>query len=118
MTGPTGTSVLRRPFGLPVVLSLALHGLAVAALGTFPLLIKTPHAQNDGIKVDLVVAQPAPIVRPKPVLSKPVVKKAAAPKGAAAFSYKFPPRAALSSALWERRHGRGTPANGARRPGR
>lgn len=98
MTGPTGTSVLRRPFGLPVVLSLALHGLAVAALGAFPLSIKTPHAQNDGIKVDLVVAQPAPIVRPKPVLSKPVVKKAAAPKAhRAALKRTSPPLAAVAS---------------------
>lgn len=80
MTGQAGTSVLRRPFGLPVVLSLALHGLAVAALGTFPLATKIPLAQNDGVKVDLVAVQPAPVVRPKPAVSKSAVKKAAAPK--------------------------------------
>ncbi len=33
MTTPAEISVLRRPFGLPVTLSLALHGLAAAALG-------------------------------------------------------------------------------------
>ena len=80
MTGSAVTAVLRRPFSLPVMLSLALHGLAVAALGTFPLSTKVPPPPNDGIKVDLVVAQPAPVVRLKPVLSKPVVQKAAAPK--------------------------------------
>ncbi len=80
MTGPAGMSLLRRPFGLPVALSLALHGLAVAALGTFPLSTKVAPAPNDGIKVDLVTVRRAPVVRPKPVLSKPVVKQAAAPK--------------------------------------
>lgn len=91
--------MLRRPFGLPVVLSLALHGLAVAALGTFPLATKVPPAQNDGIKVDLVAVQPAPVVRPKPAVSKPAVKKAAAPKARRIAMRRASPRltAAASS---------------------
>ena len=93
MTGSAVTAVLRRPFSLPVMLSLALHGLAVAALGTFPLSTKVPPPPNDGIKVDLVVAQPAPVVRLKPVLSKPVVQKAAAPKARrVAVKRASPPR--------------------------
>ena len=80
MTSSAVKAMLRRPFSLPVILSLALHGLAVAALGTFPLATKVPPPPNDGIKVDLVVAQPAPVVRPEPVLSQPAVKKATAPK--------------------------------------
>jgi len=80
MTGPAGMSVWRRPFGLPIALSLALHGLAVAALGTFPLSTTVTPAQNDGIEVDLVTIQPAPVVRPRPVRSKPAAKRASAPK--------------------------------------
>ena len=89
--------MLRRPFSLPVILSLALHGLAVAALGTFPLATKVPPPPNDGIKVDLVVAQPAPVVRPKPVLSKPAVKKAAAPKARRVAMKRVSPRLAKRS---------------------
>ena len=94
MTGSGGISVWRRPFGLPVVLSLALHGLAVAALGTFVLSTKVPPASNDGIKVELVVAQPAPVVRPKPVLSKAAVKKATAPKARRVAVKRASPRLA------------------------
>lgn len=80
MTGPSGMSVWRRPFGLPVALSLALHGLAVAALGTFPLSTKVVPAQNDGIKVNLVTVRPAPVVRSKAARSKPAVKRVSAAK--------------------------------------
>lgn len=79
MTGPAGTSVLRRSFGLPIALSLALHGLAVAALGIFPFSTKVTPVQNEGIEVDLVAVQPAPLVRSQPVLSKPIVKRTPAP---------------------------------------
>lgn len=99
MTGPAGTSMLRRPFGIPVVLSLALHGLAVAALGTFPLVAKTPPAQNDGVRVDLVAVPPVPVARPRPVVSKPAVKKSAAPKARRIAMRRAAPRlaAAVSS---------------------
>ncbi len=99
MTGPAGTSVLHRPFGLPVVLSLALHGLAVAALGTFSLVTKIPPPQNDGIKVDLVAVRPSPVVRSKPAVSKPAVKKVAAPKAHRIAMKRATPRltAAVSS---------------------
>lgn len=99
MTGPAGTSVLRRPFGLPVALSLALHGLAVAALGTFPLSTKVTPVPNDGIKVDLVTVRRAPVVRPKPAPSKPAVKRAAAPKARQTAVKRASPRsiAAASS---------------------
>ena len=86
--------MLRRPFGLPVALSLALHGLAVAALGTFPFSPTVTPAQNDGIKVDLVTVKPAPVVRHKAVLSKPVVKQAAAPKARQAVVKRESPRSA------------------------
>lgn len=94
MTGPAGTSVLRQSFGLPVALSLALHGLAVAALGTFPFSTKVTPAQNDGIKVDLLTVQPAPLVRSQPVLSKPIVKRAPAP--AASPASVFAPAATFA----------------------
>ncbi len=80
MTGPAGMSVWRRPFGLPVALSLALHGLAVAALGTFPLSTTVTPAPNDGIKVDLVDARSVPKARSPKLPSKPVVKRASAAK--------------------------------------
>lgn len=94
MTGSGGISVWRRPFGLPVVLSLTLHGLAVAALGTFPLSTKVPPASHDGIKVELVAAQPAPVVRPKPVLAKAAVKKATAPRARRVAMKRASPRLA------------------------
>jgi protein TonB len=92
MTGPAGMSMLRRPFGLPVALSLALHGLAVAALGTFPLSTNVTPAQNDGIKVDLVTIQRAPVVRPKPVRPTPEVKRASVTKVRPAAVKRTSPR--------------------------
>ena len=97
MTNPAGTSVLRRPFGLPVALSLALHGLAVAALGTFPLSTKVTPAQNDGIKVDLVTVQPALVVRPKPVRPKPEVRRASAAKAHPVAVKRVSPRSVAAS---------------------
>ncbi len=100
MTGPAGTSMLRRPFGLPVALSLALHGLAVAALGTFPLSTKvTPAVPNQGIKVDLVDAKHAPVARLKRVRSKSGVKQASAPHARQTAMKRASPRsvAAVSS---------------------
>jgi len=72
--------MLRRPFSLPVALSLALHGLAVAALGTFPLSTTVTPAQNAGIKVDLVDVRSAPKARSKKLSPKSVVKRASAAK--------------------------------------
>lgn len=99
MTGSAGKSVLRRSFGLPVVLSLALHGLAVAAFGTFPLPTKVAPAPHDGIKVDLVTVGLAPVVRPHPAPSKSAVKRAAAPKARQSAVKRASPRliAAASS---------------------
>ncbi len=64
MTGPAGTLVLCRSFGLPVALSLALHGLAVAALGTFPFAPAVTPVQQPGVQVDLVSLPPQPVVEP------------------------------------------------------
>ena len=110
MTGLAGMSVWRRPFGLPVALSLALHGLAVAALGTFPLSTTVTPAQNDEIKVDLVTVRLAPVVRVKPARSqhalrrtpvakaRPVSMKRTSPRSAAAASSHDQP-VAMSVAL-------------------
>ncbi|MEK6603153.1 MAG: hypothetical protein AABY69_01950, partial [Nitrospirota bacterium] len=97
MTGPAGMSVWRRPFGLPVALSLALHGLAVAALGTFQLSTQVTPAQNDGIKVDLVTVQPASVVRAKPVRSKPAVKRTSVAKARPVAMKRTSPRSAAAA---------------------
>jgi len=96
MTGPAGMSVLRRPFGLPVALSLALHGLAVAALGTFPLSTMVTPAQNDGIKVDLVDVRSVPKVRFKKLPPKPAVKRASAAKARPVAMKRALPRSAAA----------------------
>lgn len=98
MTGPAGMSVWRRPFGLPVALSLALHGLAVAALGTFPLSMQVTPAQNDGIKVDLVTVQAAPVVRAKPVRSKPALKRTSVAKARPVAMKRASPRSVAVAA--------------------
>jgi protein TonB len=101
MIGSAGTSVLRRPFGLPVALSVALHGLAVAALGTFQLAPTVTPVQNAGIKVDLVTVQPASVVRPKRVPLKPEIKRASVVKArhAAVTRTSWRPMTAASSPI-------------------
>src|SRR6266849_9962873 len=88
MTRPAETSTLRRQFSLPVVLSVALHGLAVAALGTFQLSPPVLPVQNQRTTVDLVTLPPEPVVVPvaEPVVSpmpkppKPAIKKVSVQK--------------------------------------
>ena len=88
MTRPAETSALRRQFSLPVVLSVALHGLAVVALGTFQLSPPVLPAQNQRTTVDLVTLPPEPVVAPvvEPVVSpmpkppKPAIKKVSVQK--------------------------------------
>ena len=98
MTGPAGISVWRRPFGLPVVLSLALHGLAVAALGTFSLTTKVTPVQNTALKVDLVAVRSLPVVARKPAVKRtsaakvrPVAVKRASPRRVAKASLRLRP---------------------------
>lgn len=98
MTGPSGMSVWRRPFGLPVALSLALHGLAVAALGTFPLSTKVTPVQSAGIKVDLVDVRSAPKARSKKLSPKAVVKRASAAKARPVAVKRASPRAVAAAA--------------------
>jgi len=97
MTGPAGMSVWRRPFGLPVALSLALHGLAVAALGTFPLSTTVTPVQNAGITVDLVTVKPAPVVRAKPVRSKHALKRTSVAKARPVAMKRTSPRSAAAA---------------------
>ncbi|MEK6549634.1 MAG: TonB family protein [Nitrospirota bacterium] len=97
MTGPAGMSVWRRPFGLPVALSLALHGLAVAALGTFPLSMKVTPVQNAGIKVDLVDVRSVPKARSKKLSPKSVVKRASAAKVRPVAMKRTSPRSAAAA---------------------
>jgi protein TonB len=97
MTGPAGMSVWRRPFGLPVALSLALHGLAVAALGTFPLSTKVTPVQSAGIKVDLVDVRSAPKARSKKLSPKSVVKRASAAKVRPVAVKRVSPRSAADA---------------------
>lgn len=97
MTGPAGMSVWRRPFGLPVALSLALHGLAVAALGTFPLSMKAMPVQNAGIKVDLVDIRSVPKARSKKLSPKPVVKRASVAKARPVAMKRTSPRSAAAA---------------------
>lgn len=90
--------MLRRPFSLPVALSLALHGLAVAALGTFPLSTTVTPAQNAGIKVDLVDVRSAPKARSKKLSPKSVVKGASAAKVRPVAVKRASPRAVAAAA--------------------
>ena len=78
MTRPEGTSVWRRQFGLPVVLSVALHGLAGAAVVAFPLSSPVTSMPNPGMTVALVTLPPA--APPQLARPKPVIKKASAGK--------------------------------------
>lgn len=97
MTGPAGMSVWRRPFGLPVVLSLALHGMAVAALGTFQLSTQVTPTQNAGITVDLVTVRPVPVVRAKPVRSKHALKRTSVAKARPVAMKRVSPRSAAAA---------------------
>jgi protein TonB len=98
MTGPSGMLVLRRPFGLPVVLSLALHGLAVAALGTFPLSTTVTPVQNAGIKVDLVDVRSVPKIRAKKLSPKSVVTRTSPATGHPVAVKRASPRSAAVAA--------------------
>jgi periplasmic protein TonB len=83
VTRPAETSALPRQFSLPVLLSVALHGLAVVVLGTFQLSPPAMSLQNQRTMVDLVTLPPEPVVEPvaEPVVSpipeppKPAIKK-------------------------------------------
>lgn len=90
--------MLRRPFSLPVALSLALHGLAVAALGTFPLSTTVTPAQNTGVKVDLVDVRSMPKVRSKNLFPKSGVKRASAAKVRPVAVKRASPRAVAAAA--------------------
>lgn len=77
MTRPDGMSVWRRQFSLPVALSMALHGLAGAALVAFPLSSPVTPMPNPGMTVALVTLPPAPVAEP---IAEPVVEPAAPPQ--------------------------------------
>ncbi len=102
MTRPAEASALRRQFSLPVVLSVALHGLAVAALGTFQLSPPVMPVQNQRTTVDLVTLPPEPVVAPvaEPVVSpmpdppKPVIKKVSVRKVPHKAEKRVSPRSA------------------------
>jgi periplasmic protein TonB len=85
---PAETSALPRRFSLSVVLSVALHSLAVAALGTFQFSPPVLPVQNQQTTVDLVALPPEPVVAPvaEPVVSsmpeppKPAIKRVSVQK--------------------------------------
>jgi len=56
----TWRAALRQEFGLPAVLSVALHGLVGLALGAFTLSTPVMPTQPEELKVDLVSLEPAP----------------------------------------------------------
>ncbi len=67
------TAVLCREFGLPVVLSVGLHGLVGIALGSFALSTHIAPAQLEELNVDLVTLEPELSTPPparKPVPSR------------------------------------------------
>src|SRR5260370_7824528 len=53
-------AALRHEFGLPVALSVGLHGLVGIALGAFTLSTQVAPAQPEELRVDLVALVPAP----------------------------------------------------------
>ena len=59
----TWRAALRQEFGLPAVLSVALHGLVGLALGAFTLSTPVMPTQPEELKVDLVSLEPAPPAR-------------------------------------------------------
>ena len=72
-------AALHREFGLPVALSVALHGLMGIALGAFTLSTQVAPTQREELKVDLVALEPEPRAR-KPVPSRKAhLKQAAEP---------------------------------------
>jgi periplasmic protein TonB len=103
VTRPAETSALRRRFSLPVVLSVALHGLAVAALGTFQLSPPVMPVQNQRSMVDLVTLPPEPVVAPvaEPVVNpvpeqpKPAIKKVSIRKAPHKAGKRVSPRSAV-----------------------
>jgi protein TonB len=95
MTTPAGISLMRRPFGLPVALSLAIHGLAVAALGTFSFSPTVIPAQNQGINVDLVTLKQASVVRTRPVAPKPEARRVSVAKARPVAVKRASPRSTV-----------------------
>jgi periplasmic protein TonB len=102
VTRPAESSALRRRFSLPVVLSVALHGLAVAALGTVQLSPPVIPVQNQRTMVDLVTLPPEPVMAPvaEPVVSpvpkppKPAIKKVSVRKAPHKAAKRVSPRSA------------------------
>lgn len=83
--------------GLPVALSLALHGLAVVALGVFSPATTVAPIQSAAITVDLATLPQAVTVHPAPAPFEPAVKptvtQAAAPKARSAVVKRASSRA-------------------------
>ena len=76
------TAALHREFGLPVALSVALHGLVGIALGSFTLSTQVMPTQPEELKVDLVSLEPAPPALPAalaPTAPNQPVEQAAEP---------------------------------------
>ena len=72
MRSSAWTAALHCEFGLPVALSVALHGLVVGiALGAFTLSTQVAPVQSEGLKVDLVALEPEPAASPAPKLADP-----------------------------------------------
>ena len=92
MTHLSGISALRRKFSLPVVLSVGLHGLAMAALGTFVLPPAVKPVPNPAMTVSLVAPKPAHVARPKPAPLQPVTRQAPARKARAVAVKRAAPR--------------------------
>jgi protein TonB len=65
------TAALHHEFGLPVALSVGLHGLVGIALGAFTLSTQVAPAQPEELRVDLVALEPAPVAPPAPKVAEP-----------------------------------------------
>ncbi len=75
-------AALRHEFGLPVVLSVGLHGLAGIALGAFALSTQVAPAQLEELRVDLVALapeSPASVAALAPTAPNQSVEQAAEP---------------------------------------
>src|SRR3989441_8906022 len=120
MRRPAGIAALRHEFGLPVALSVGLHGLVGIALGAFTLSTQVAPAQPEELRVDLVAlvpespasaaalaptapnqsveqaAEPAPSLRDVPRLLAPAAPPGVAFPEAVAFSAPEPAEPPLS----------------------